>query len=303
MFYVKRGLFIVGVCLFFSLMVACGSGSENFSYETQDTPESQKNGINLQSSDSTTQTNKTSPNQDGAVKNAEKQGRKITYKATVSLDINNYAKARTQLEKLVSKSQGYLVDSEERQNSDDERTGEFTYRVPQAQFQPFINSLKAISSHEPEISIEGNDVTEEMVDLDARLKAKKATEARLLALMSKATDPNALLEISGQLDTTQTEIEQIQGRIQYLNHRIDFSEVKVTLKQEFSAPDNASMVEKMKEAFIDSSLGVLDAGKNVLIFLVGSIPVLLVLAIIVTPIYLWIRKRRRAKKQSKQEQK
>lgn len=247
----------------------------------------------------------TSPKQQDVVKNAEQQGRKITYKATVSVDVDNYPQFRTKLEDLASKSQGYLVDSNENQSRKKTLTGTFTYRIPQKNFQTFINNLKTVSSDRASINIKGNDVTETMVDLNSRLKAKKATEARLLELMSKSTDSSTLLQISRQLDSTQVEIEEIQGRLHYLNHRVDFSEITVTLRQDVgvSAPDNASMVEKMKESFIDSSMGIFNMGKNLLIFLAGAIPVLIVLSVILIPIYLWIRKRRQAKKQKQTQQK
>jgi chromosome segregation ATPase len=78
------------------------------------------------------------------------------------------------------------------------------------------------------MQIQGNDVSEEMVDLDARLKAKQATEARLLDLMKQAKEANDLIAIANRLDEVQSEIEQIKGRIQYLNNQVDYSTVTST---------------------------------------------------------------------------
>lgn len=152
-----------------------------------------------------------------------------------------------------------------------------------------------------QITIQGNDVTEEMVDLEARLKAKKATEKRLFDLMNKATDSSSLLKISQQLDTIQAQIEQIEGRLQYLKNRVEFSEVMVTLtkKEVVSAPDNASMGLEMKEAFLQSIQWMINVGKNGLIFLAGAIPVLFGLSLIGIPIYLLIRNRLKKKNQVK----
>lgn len=303
MFNYKRWLFIVGFCLLFSLISACSSDRSTTREEISLSNE--RNGVSMDQTPrkfhSDQKKDSVSQKQKNAVKNAEKQGRKITYKATVSIDVDNYQTLRSNLEGLVQKSQGYLVDSSEHQSRKNKYIGTFTYRIPQNNFETFINGLKNISPDGSNINIKGNDVTEEMVDLNARLKAKKATEARLLQLMNKATESSTLLAISEQLDSTQVEIEQIQGRLQYLKHRVDFSEVTVTLTQDVgvSAPDNASMVQKMKKTFIASSIGMINIGKNLLIFLAGAIPVLIALSIIFVPIYLLIHNRRRAKKQKR----
>lgn len=282
----KRWLWLVGFSLLFVSMTACSlEPSVQIGNESTE---------KVVGSSSLQTTNRASDRQSDAIKNAEKQGRKITYKATVSIDIRDYQKTRNLIGKLVSQAQGYMVNSTEYQNQNRKQVGTFIYRVPQKNFDSFINNMKTMSldGNIRQITIKGNDVTEEIVDLNARLKAKKATEKRLFELMGKTTDSASLLRISGQLDHVQVEIERIEGKLKYLNHRVDFSEIVIHLRQEeaVSAPDNASMGQKMKEAFVDSVIGIVNVGKILLIFFAGAIPVLIVLSLIGIPIYLIIRR-------------
>ncbi len=299
MFDSKRWLFTAGFCLLMLWTVACSSKTTTQSERLPTTEES--NVVSFSQSRGTT--NPSQPDSMNAIKNAEKQSKQITYKATVTIDVNNYQQSRHAIEKLVSQSQGYLVHSSEQQHQKNEQTGTFTFRIPQKNFQTFINHLKtnSLDGNVRQITIQGNDVTEEMVDLEARLKAKKATEKRLFDLMNKATDSSSLLKISQQLDTIQAQIEQIEGRLQYLKNRVEFSEVMVTLtkKEVVSAPDNASMGLEMKEAFLQSIQWMINVGKNGLIFLAGAIPVLFGLSLIGIPIYLLIRNRLKKKNQVK----
>lgn len=289
MSYFKRWFLLAGLCLLLMLITACSSKQDTY----ENIP------VSIQHTSQITKPKK----QISAIKKAAKQERMITYQATISIDTNNYSKSRNFIDKLVQQAQGYLVDSNEQQYQKQNQTGTFTYRIPQKHFHTFIQKLKqtAFDGEIRQLAINGNDVTEEMVDLEARLKAKEVTQSRLLELMKSAKDATTLLEISQQLDKVQEEIEQIEGRKQYLQNRIELAQVIVTLNKEqvVTAPDNASMWQKMKEAFWKSSIGLINVGKNLLIFLAGAIPVLVLLGLICTPVYLLVRHRK--KKENKEK--
>lgn len=231
----KRRWFISIMALLMGLMVACSSNS---STDQESLVEKNRRGLNEKQSKSPN-SNQNKPKQE-SIKKAEELERKNTYQARLWIDVDDYSKSRHRLEKLVQKTQGDLVVSREYQNQKHTYTGTFTYRVRQGHFQTLINDLKTISLGRAQITIKGNDVTDEWVDLNARLKAKKATEKRLLKLLDQAKETRSLLEISGKLDQVQVEIEQIEGQRNHFKNRMDFSEVTVTLTQKeiVSAPDH-----------------------------------------------------------------
>jgi hypothetical protein len=78
-------------------------------------------------------------------------------------------------------------------------------------------------------SVTGEDVTEEYSDLQARVRHLEATEARLLSLMEEAEDTEATLAVFSELQRVQSEIEQVKGRVQYLEQSSALSTVSIEL--------------------------------------------------------------------------
>jgi len=75
----------------------------------------------------------------------------------------------------------------------------------------------------------GQDVTSQFVDLQSQLKAKEAAEKKLLEIMDQATRAEDVLAIYLQVQTVQTEIEQLKGQIKYLEESADLSAISVRL--------------------------------------------------------------------------
>jgi len=76
-------------------------------------------------------------------------------------------------------------------------------------------------------SVSSQDVTEEFVDLEARLKNARAQEESLRELLARATKVEEILQVRNVLSSIQMEIEQLEGRLRYLNEHSDFATVTV----------------------------------------------------------------------------
>lgn len=299
MSYYKPFVHIFAVFLLFSLLLGCSSEESTQSGETA-MRESSVSMVQpgqapfpVKEAKSTAEDAKTTstPSKRLDLPVAQSQ-QKIIYTASIRLSVDDYKEIHSQIEQKARQYQGYLVNSNESKTSQ-RHYGELTFRIPQAQFDPFIKEIQKLDVSTPEISISGNDVTDEMVDLESRLKAKEAMEQRLLDLMKRATKTEDLLDISRQLDQTQVEIEQIKGRLQYLNNKVDFSTVNITIIQRLVGPTSSgdqSLGEQMADSFRTSLSGLGVAGEKFLIFLSGAFPVLLMLMMVGIPVYLIVRK-------------
>ncbi len=78
-------------------------------------------------------------------------------------------------------------------------------------------------------NISGDDVTEEYVDLESRLKSKRVVEERLISFMNNAEKTEDLLKISEDLAEVQEEIETIEGRKKFLENQTSLSTIIITL--------------------------------------------------------------------------
>lgn len=107
-----------------------------------------------------------------------------------------------------------------------------TLRIPKQHFDAFINDLSKGVAYFDRKEISAQDVSEEFVDLEARLKAKQTLENRYLELLSKANKVSEILEIEKELANIREEIEAKQGRLQYLQSRVAMSTITIEMYTE-----------------------------------------------------------------------
>lgn len=101
--------------------------------------------------------------------------------------------------------------------------------VPAGEFEAALDELRGLGEKVTTDSVEGQDVTEEFVDLESRERNLLAAEESLLALYEKAQSVDDTLEVERELTDIRGEIEQVQGRIQYLEKRTASSEISATI--------------------------------------------------------------------------
>ncbi|MCE2469587.1 MAG: DUF4349 domain-containing protein [Dehalococcoidia bacterium] len=108
-------------------------------------------------------------------------------------------------------------------------------RVPSAAFDRTIEELRELGEVLSEQS-QSTDVTEEYVDLEARLRNLRAVEERLLGFLERAEKVEELLSVQRELASTQGEIERVTGRMNYLSALADESSLTLNLTQEPEEP-------------------------------------------------------------------
>lgn len=107
-----------------------------------------------------------------------------------------------------------------------------TLRIPKQYFDAFINELGKGVAYFDRKEILARDVTEEFVDVEARLKAKQTLEKRYLELLDKANKVSEILEIERELANIREEIEAKQGRLKYLQSRVSMSTISIEMYTE-----------------------------------------------------------------------
>ncbi|WP_171686212.1 DUF4349 domain-containing protein [Paenibacillus planticolens] len=221
--------------------------------------------------------------------------RKLIYRANLVMPVEDYSKAQTALRDLIALSGAYILQFSESATTG-ERGGTYTVKVAANGFVSLLDGLEKIS---PSLqrNVQGQDVTEEYVDLGSRLKAKQMVETRLLGFMEKASKTDDLLAFSNELSKVQETIEQIKGRMRYLDQNVAYSTIEIRLYQQtdkkplLSDPNNMTLGERLQKAW-NSSLNVLVAVlQGILVFLAAAFPVIVIALIIGVPIWVYRRKR------------
>jgi hypothetical protein len=148
--------------------------------------------------------------------------------ADMQITVGNMANAESALRAKVAELGGYVV-STETSGFDNNMTIRVTFRVPVAQFDAALGSLQGLAERVLQRTISGQDVTEEFVDLESRLRNLEATRDRLLDFLNKAEKVEDALEVNKALTEVQGEIEQIKGRMQFLKQSAALSTITATL--------------------------------------------------------------------------
>ncbi|HEV2249259.1 MAG TPA: DUF4349 domain-containing protein [Candidatus Limnocylindria bacterium] len=111
----------------------------------------------------------------------------------------------------------------------DDRVASLTLRVPSQQFTEALRRLRALEADVTSSTVNGQDVSDQFVDLKARLAAKQAEEQRYSALLAKAATIDEILKVDSALATVRTQIEQLQGQVNSISARTQFSTITVSI--------------------------------------------------------------------------
>jgi len=229
--------------------------------------------------------------------------RLIVRTANLSIVVKDTGAALDQIGALATQMDGFVVASQT-SKVDQAMRGSITIRVPAEKFDDAIKQIEALATDVRNRDIKGQDVTEEYTDLQSRLRNLEATEAQLQKIMERADKTEDVLAVYNQLAQTRGEIEQVKGRIQYLEQSAALSSITVDLIPDSLAQPIAvggwrptGTARNAIEALIRTLQGLADVAIWVVLYV---LPVLLVLAVPVVILFLVVRRLRRRVVQPRQ---
>ncbi len=205
--------------------------------------------------------------------------RKVSVTVTISLEVDDVRRAASKVEELAYSLGGYVQHS-----SITGERGYLTIKVPKADLETALSRIRSLGDVKRE-EMNTVDLTDAIVDLDARLRNARAEEKRLLDLMSKAENVRDLLEIEERLSAVRERIERLQAVKERMERRVDYATINIDLRRRG--------VSAHGESFFDKILR--DAERALL----GSIYILVVgAAFLVVPtilaVLVWVTYRRLA---------
>lgn len=226
----------------------------------------------------------------------------IIRNASLSLVVPDTKTALDEINDLVDELGGYVVESNTYQYQEGLHAS-VRLRVPAESLDVALESIRDLASEVRSENISGQDVTEEYVDLQSRLRYLESTEERLLEFLEEAEDTEAALAVYEQLQIIQADIEQVKGRIQYLEQSAALATISLDI-----TPDELAQPIEVGGWHPEGTLrGAFQSLIRVLQFLVDATivilvlvaPVLLVVAAPVIGMFFLVRsivRRRRARK-------
>jgi hypothetical protein len=168
--------------------------------------------------------------------NAEEARRLIAYSVSMAVEVKEFAPARDKLLGAVDKAGGYVSEASTAETPGEPRRGDYTLRVPADKLQATLADLRGLGRVLNE-QLSTDEVTEQVVDLEARIRNARATEQRLIAVLNERTGKvRDILEVEREIARTRQGIERMEAQRQNLMHRVELATIQVSLIEEYKAP-------------------------------------------------------------------
>jgi Domain of unknown function (DUF4349) len=224
--------------------------------------------------------------------------RKIIRNAELTIEVAAPGEAQRKAASIAETHGGFVITSEAQQSDGTAQPAEvvnITMRVPAAQFDAAVSEIRALGSRVRQEKTTGQDVTEEFIDLEARLRAQRALEAQYLEIMKGASRVTDALEVNRQLAEVRGVIEQVEGRRRFLENQATLSTIKVTLQTPapLVSATTGGFFGGIKQALGD---GVDIAATIILVLIrivIALIPVLLLIVLPIILLWRFLRRFRR----------
>jgi hypothetical protein len=167
--------------------------------------------------------------------------RKVIRTGQISLVVATYDDARTKLDALLKAAGGYVDSTQVQHYQGAVSSATLVLRIPQDAFGALVPKLKELGEISSE-STAAEDVTDQYVDIAARLASAKTLEKRLLELAAdRSSGVEALLAVERELARVRGEIESYEGRMRQWNDQIAMS--TLTLSISTKAPAIAAVAD------------------------------------------------------------
>nr|MBN1228374.1 DUF4349 domain-containing protein [Anaerolineae bacterium] len=223
------------------------------------------------------------------VSQEQQTDRLIIRNGSISLQSNDTRAAKTEIEQLVESLAGegaFIVSSNEYGGAENLPYVSMSIRVPATQFDAVMEQITsmAVEGTNPSIVTTADDVTEEYVDLEARIETLETARDRLLALMENAATTEDLLMAERQLTEREAEIESLMGRLRYLTEAARLSRIDIDLQPYIlSQPVDTRWrpAETVREAFEALIDGLRDFGDFLIFFAIAVLPWLVVFGAVI----------------------
>lgn len=205
---------------------------------------------------------------------------KIIRSAVISIEIkkDSFQDKMLEITRIAEENDGFVSNTDSYSNPEGNiSSGRIVLRIPSHKFNPVIEKIKEVGDVKS-ISISGQDVTQEYVDLESRLKNYKAQEEVLLGLMAKSTNVSDSIEVQKELSYVQGEIEVIKGRIYYLDNLISLSTIDISLSEpQIAAPiEGGGFINAVRRG----AEGAVKVANGIAFFFIAVSPLLVLAAII-----------------------
>jgi hypothetical protein len=185
---------------------------------------------------------------------------------------------------------GFIVSSSESRDPGAKVTrGDLVLRIPQSAYAVAMRRLGDIGKVGGRQE-SGQDVSAEFVDLEARRRHLEAVETQLLKLLQRADDVAAALAVQAKLDDVQLRLEEVRGRLRYLDDQTAYATISLTVRERLPAAGSKGDGGGILDAWADGASAFAHVAGRTFVALATIAPVVLLLALRALAVRIAIRR-------------
>jgi hypothetical protein len=224
--------------------------------------------------------------------------RKIIRNAELNLEAESPEDAQRKITSIAELRDGFVVESQQSSSEIKSTTRDIvtmTVRVPSDNFNETLADIRNVSTRVVMETVKGQDVTEEFIDIEAQLKAKKALEQQFMEIMKRANSVVDALDVQSQLAGVRGEIERIEGRKRFLENQSAMSTIKIRLQTaKVFAASSVGYGDRIAASFVAGADVAMSFILGLVTFVVAVLPfaVLVGLPAFIFFRYVWKRQNR-----------
>lgn len=223
----------------------------------------------------------------------------IEQTASVTILASNYGQASKAVERITTQHGGYVQDLNADTETGSARSLSATLRVPEKQIESFLTDLGWLGHVEQE-SRSNEEITDQYIDLTARLRNARAEEQRVLEILkTRQGKLSDVLQAERELARVGGEIESMEGQRKYMEHEVSYATVQVQLNEVYRAqlnPGASSTSTRIRNSLVEGFRNLSDGLVSIVIFAFTYGPsILLWLALIGLPAWFGWRRFRRGR--------
>ncbi len=188
------------------------------------------------------------------------------------------------------------------------RNAYLTLRIPAEQADFFVEKVGEVSNI-TSTTEDVDDVTLQYVATESRITALTTEETRLLELLAKAENMEDLLLIESRLTDVRTELEEYTSQLRIFDNLVNYATIRLHVSEvkEYTPTQEKTFWQRISSGFMDNLKDLGTGLSNFVVFLITSLPYLVLIAVILLLILLAVkaglkkRRKNKAKKETPQE--
>jgi len=158
--------------------------------------------------------------------------RKVSRNGSLSIIVEKSEEAVQTITNIAEQMEGFVMTARVYKGINDVKSGYISIKVPSTKFKEIIEKIKNVAIDVEREEISTQDVTDQYIDLETRLKNYLLAESKYLDILKKAQTVNDVLNVQRELSQVRNNIERIESQLKYSDRQVDMSTISVSLTAE-----------------------------------------------------------------------